>query len=81
MDIQDVTLSIPKDVLLKLKVIAVKQGLSISELLILTLQEIVTKEEGYQVAGWRHLALLEEANLNLGTNGIIPWARIDLHDR
>ena len=57
MNTQNVTLSIPKDILLKIKVIAAKRGISISGLLSGALEEIVTREEGYQAAHRRHLAL------------------------
>jgi hypothetical protein len=81
MSTQNITLSIPNDILAKLKVIAAKQGMSISELLTRALEEIVTREEGYQAAHQRHLSLLEEDNLSLGTDGIIPWTRTELHER
>jgi len=80
MDTQNITLAIPKDVLLKVKVIAAKQGTSISGLLTRTLEEIVTRDEGYQTARRQHLALLEE-QLTLGTDGAVSWARADLHER
>ena len=80
MDTQNITLAIPKDILLKVKVIAAKQGTSISGLLIQTLEEIVTREEGYRTARQRHLALLED-ELMLGTNGAVSWTRADLHER
>jgi hypothetical protein len=81
MNTQNVTLSIPRDILLKIKVIAAQQGTSISGLLTRALEEIVVREEGYQTARRRHLALMEENNLSLGTNGTISWTRTDLHER
>ena len=80
MDTQNITLAIPKDILLKVKVMAAKQGTSISGLLVRTLEEIITREEGYQAARRQHLVLLED-ELNLGTNGDVSWIRADLHER
>lgn len=80
MQTQNITLSIPKDILVKIKIIAAKRGLSISALMTRILEEIVTREEGYQVAQRRHLATLEE-KIDLGTNGQISWRREELHAR
>ena len=50
MNTQNITLSVPKDVLLKVKLIAVKPGTSISGLITRVLGDIVAKDEGYQTA-------------------------------
>ena len=80
MSFQNVTLSVPKDILAKIKVIAARRGTSISGLLTDLLEEIVTREEGYQAARQRHLALLEDET-DLGTHGILSWTRDNLHER
>lgn len=80
MDTQNITLAIPKDVLFKVKVIAAKQGTSISGFMTRVLEEIVAREEGYEAARRNHLALLEEG-VRLDTNGTISWTRADLHER
>jgi hypothetical protein len=80
MSFQNITLSIPKDILLKVKVIAARKGTSISGLVSHVLEEIVTREEGYQAARRRHLALLED-EIDLGTNGNLGWTRDDLYER
>ena len=77
---QNITLSIPKDILLKIKVIAAKREMSISGFLTRILEEIVSREEGYQAAQRRHLATLEEGT-HLGTNGALSWTREELHER
>jgi len=76
---QNITLSIPKDVLLKVKHLAIDKQTSISGLLSRTLEELVTKQDVYEKAKKHHLALL--GSLHLDTNGIIPWKREDLYDR
>lgn len=77
---QNITLAIPKNVLLKVKMIAVQQGTSISGFLPLTLEEIVTREEGYQAARRQYLALLEDP-LALGTEDAVFWIRANLPER
>lgn len=80
MQTQNVTLSIPKSVLLKAKRLAVERGTSLSALLSQTLQEIVDAEDEYEQARARHLAILDNPS-DLGTNGKITWTRDDLHGR
>ena len=65
MSAQNITLSIPKELLFKVKIIAAKQGTSISGLMTRILEEIASREEGYQAAQRRHLDTLEkEINLD-----------------
>lgn len=80
METQNVTLSIPKQVLRKAKLIAVQRNTSLSGLLTEALVQIVEQEEGYARARQRHLAWLERA-ADLGTQGEIPWRREELHER
>ena len=80
MERQNVTLSLSKDILQKAKLLAVKQGTSLSGLLTRALEQIVVREERYQSARRRHLATLESGH-DLGTQGVVQWRREDLHDR
>ena len=80
MNTQNITLSIPKETLQKVKVIAAQQGISISGLMTRTLEDIVSKEEGFQAARRRHLKLLE-SEISLETNGNLSWTRDQLHER
>ena len=80
MEKQNITLSIPKDILQKVKIIAVKRGTSLSRLLTRTLEGIVSREESYEVARRNHLSILEEG-LDLGTEGNTQWTREELHER
>ncbi|MBT9282688.1 MAG: hypothetical protein KM312_08640 [Hydrogenibacillus schlegelii] len=79
MEYQNVTLSLPKEVLRKAKHIAIERGTSLSGLLTQLLEDLTRREDAYQKAKESHLALLDELNLN--TKGEIPWARGDLHER
>ena len=78
MKTQNVTLSIPKEILLKVKLIAVKRETSISGLLTRTLERLVQEEDCYARARRRHLLLLEQA-VDLGTGGQVVTQRDELH--
>jgi len=80
MERQNVTLSIPRDLLLKAKHLAVKKESSLSGLLTTTLEDIVAREEGYEEACKRQGYLMEKG-LNLGLGGKVPWTREDVHER
>ncbi len=80
MDTQNITLSVPKDILRKIKIMAVKQGTSVSGLMTNVMTELVSREEGYQAARRRHLDLLGVGQ-DLDTGGVITWTRDELHER
>jgi len=80
METQNVTLSIPKDILREVKVMAAQRGTSISGLLVQTLTDLVRQQEAYEAAMRRHLAILEHG-FDLGTGGHITWSREELHER
>jgi hypothetical protein len=80
MKTQNITLSLPKDVLLKVKLIAVKRQTSVSSLLTQTLENLVRQEEAYAHSRLRHLQWLEQG-IDLGTGGQITTTRDELHER
>ncbi len=80
MENQNVTLSIPKGVLRKAKILTTRQGKSLSNLLTQNLKEMIAHEEGYQAAHQSHRDLLE-SGLDLGTQGGTSWTRDELHER
>jgi len=80
MERQNITLSIPKEILQKVKILAVKQGKSVSALMTQVLNEIISSEEGYQIAYQRHLKILHKG-IDLGTQGSIRLTRDELHNR
>ena len=80
MEKQNVTLSIPKDLLQKVKIIAVKNNTSLSGLLSDYIERIENEEEAYKLAQARHRRLLKKG-FDFGLGGQIPWKREDLHDR
>jgi hypothetical protein len=77
---QNITLSIPKDILRKAKILAVEKNTSLSGLLTQTLADLVAHQEAYTQARLRNLSLLKEG-LDLGTQGKTAWNREDLHER
>lgn len=77
---QNITLSIPKELLRKVKILAAERQMSVSSLLTRALQELVQREEAYGRARERHLALLEKG-FDLGTAGTSGWRREELHER
>ena len=80
MEKQNITLSIRKDILQKIKIMAAKQNSSISALLTSQLEEIITHTEGYLTAKNEYLRFLQKET-NLGTKGLVDWNRNDLHER
>jgi len=77
---QNITLSLPKEVLRRVKHLAIEEQTSVSGLLTRLLEDLVRRDEAFGRARQRHLALLDKG-LDLGTNGRIGWRREDLHDR
>jgi hypothetical protein len=80
MERQNITLSLPKDLLQKAKILAVKNNTSLSGLLSDLLAKITNEEEAYQVAKARHLRMLKKG-FDLGLKGETFWKREELHER
>jgi hypothetical protein len=80
MEKQNITLSLSKGLLRKIKVIAVQKDKSVSGLLTEMLDDLVSREDAYLQAKERYLAGLQ-APFNMGTQGQIAFKREDLHDR
>jgi metal-responsive CopG/Arc/MetJ family transcriptional regulator len=77
---QNVTLSLPKPLLRKLRVYAAERGQSMSSILAEEIRKMVVKEDEYEKAKRRMLARLKNPP-NLGTGGKITWTREELHER
>jgi len=80
MEKQNVTLSLPKLLLKKAKVVAASREKSLSELLRESLEQKVREANGYKKARQRQLKLLKEG-LDLGTKGDIATTRDEVHER
>ncbi|GLI53846.1 DUF6364 family protein [Thermodesulfovibrio yellowstonii] len=80
MEKQNITLSLPKDLLKKAKSIAIREDKSLSQLIREVLEERIRKTEDYNKAMQRQLKILRKG-FNLGTEGNISIKRTELHDR
>lgn len=80
MERQNVTLSMPKPLLRKAKVLAASREKSLSELLRESLEEKIRNASGYNQAKKRQLRLLHKG-IDLGTKGKLSVSRDELHVR
>lgn len=80
METQNITLSLPKDVLKKVKHLAVEKDTSVSRMLTEMLIEMVIREDNYLQARAHHTRLLRQAR-DLGTKGQVRYSRGELHAR
>lgn len=76
---QNITLSLPADILKRAKLFATRRNTSLSQLVAKLLEENLQEDE-YQIAMARHLALMERPE-GLGVVGEITWTRDELHER
>ena len=79
-DRQNVTLSLPRELLRKAKRLAVDRETSLSGLLIDALARITDQDRRYDAARKRALASMRAAG-SLGTRGRATWTRDELHER
>ncbi len=80
MEKQNVTLSLPKSLLKRAKLLAVHQETSFNELVRQCLEQCVEAASEYEKARERQLRMLD-AGFNLGTNGSVSVARDEIHER
>jgi len=80
MERQNLTLSLPKALLKKAKILAAHREISISELVREAIEERVREESGYRKARRRHTHTLMKS-FDLGTNGRFKTSRESLHER
>ena len=80
METQNITLALPKKLLVRIKVLAAQRQTSVSGLLTAALTRLAEHEEAYGHARRRHLQRLEHA-FDLGTRGKLKTQREELHER
>ncbi len=80
MEYQNITLSIPKNILKKVKHLAVEKNTSISGLLSRHLEEIVARDDAYKKAKTNQIEVMAKG-LDLIGRGKVSWTRDDLYDR
>lgn len=77
---QNLTLSLPKEIVREVKILAARRDTSISGLMVEKLEEVVDEEKGYQTARGRSLRRLRKV-FDLGTGGEASWTRDESHER
>jgi len=75
---QNLTVSLPQQTIRKAKILAARQGSSISALLAQQIEILVGEEEAYELAQRQALALLDQG-FHLG--GVIRSSRDEWHER
>ena len=80
MEYQNITLSISKDILKKVKHLAVERNTSVSGLLSRQLEEIVARDDAYRKAKAGQIEIMAQGFDLIGRDQI-SWTREDLHDR
>lgn len=80
METQNITLALSKDILVRIKLIAVQRQTSVSNLLTQALTRLVKQQDQYAHAKRRHLQWLERG-FDLGTGGKLKTKRDELHER
>lgn len=80
MEYQNITLSIPKDILRKAKHLAIEKNTSLSGLLSRYLEEIVFRDDAYKRAKASQIEIMAKG-FDLIGRGKTSWSREDLHDR
>ena len=80
MERQNLTLSLPKALLKKAKILAARREVSLSELVREAIEERVHEDTGYRKARRRHTHTLMKS-FDLGTKGHLEVSREELHER
>ena len=79
-DNQNITLSLPRTLLKRVKRVAADRDTSVSALMAEALDRLADEDRRYSAARKRAVAALRSAG-SLGTRGRRTWSRDDLHDR
>lgn len=77
---QNITLSLPRDLLKRIKRVAVDRDTSVSAIMAEALARVVDEDRRYDAARLRAFAALRSAR-SLGTEGRRAWTRDELHER
>lgn len=80
MKLQNVTISLPGDLVREAKHLAVDEGVSLSKFIANLVAERVKSRRDYEEARERYLHILDRG-FDLGTHGHITWTRDELHER
>jgi Arc/MetJ-type ribon-helix-helix transcriptional regulator len=81
---QNITLSVPRELLKRVKRLAADRETSVSALITEALTRLTDEERRYAAARRRALAAMRSARslgISLGTGGRPSWTRDELHER
>jgi hypothetical protein len=79
-DNQNITLSLPRELLRQVKRLAVDRDTSVSALMLEALARLADEDRRYSGARKRALTAMKSAG-SLGTRGRQTWTRDELHER
>lgn len=79
-DSQNITLSVPRELLKRVKRVAADRDTSVSALMAEALNRLADEDRRYSAARKRALAALQSRR-SLGTQGQRTWSRDELHER
>lgn len=79
-DTQNVTLSLPRALLKRIKRVAADRDTSVSAIMTEALARVADREARYSAARRRALSALQSPS-SLGTGGEAAWTRDELHER
>ena len=80
MEMQNVTLRLPKDVVQQMRHLAVEKGISFSKLVQSYIENMMKREPEYERLKRQFSASLQRG-FDLGTEGKASWTRQELHER
>ena len=80
MENRNITLSLPRELLRRIKRLAADRDTSVSSMMIEALKRLADEDRRYSAARKRALAALRSAR-SLGTAGRRTWSRDELHER
>ena len=80
MEKQNITLSLPREILKKGKMVVAQKGISFNELVRELLQMTAENEEEYRTSAERQIRQIGK-KIELGTKGKISWKRDQLYQR
>jgi len=77
---RNITLSLPSELLRRVKRLAVDREVSVSSMMVEALTRLTDEDRRYTAAKKRSLSSMRAAG-SLGTRGRSTWSRDDLHER
>lgn len=80
MEMQNVTLRLPRDLVRQARHVAVERGISLSKLLAECVERAIERDGAYEAAKARALRSMQEG-IPMGVGAEVGWTRDELHER